>query len=46
MKTRTRCITLTFQARGGGTDLTLRHEGFAAAERRDSHNNGWTRNAG
>ena len=35
-------ITLTFKPAGGGTDLTLRHEGFAAAERRDSHNNGWT----
>jgi uncharacterized protein YndB with AHSA1/START domain len=35
-------ITLTFKAMDGGTDLTLLHEGFAAAERRDSHNNGWT----
>ena len=35
-------ITLTFKPAGGGTDLTLRHEGFAAVERRDSHNMGWT----
>jgi uncharacterized protein YndB with AHSA1/START domain len=35
-------ITLTFSAKGKGTELTLRHEGFAAAERRDSHQGGWT----
>ena len=35
-------LTLTFRAKGGGTELTLRHEGFANTERRDSHNNGWT----
>lgn len=35
-------ITLTFRAKGGGTELALHHEGFASAERRDSHNNGWT----
>lgn len=34
-------VTLTFKAAGGGTDLTLRHEGFAAIDRRDSHNGGW-----
>jgi len=35
-------ITLTFRAQGKGTQLTILHEGFAAPERRDSHNNGWT----
>ena len=35
-------ITLTFRAEGRGTQMTIHHEGFAAPERRDSHNNGWT----
>ena len=35
-------VTLTFAAKNGGTDLVLHHEGFAAPERRDSHNKGWT----
>jgi uncharacterized protein YndB with AHSA1/START domain len=35
-------LTLTFRARGKGTELTLRHEGFATPERRDSHNSGWS----
>lgn len=35
-------ITLSFRAKGAGTELTLRHEGFANAERRDSHKGGWT----
>ena len=35
-------ITLTFRALGKGTEMTLQHSGFANAERRDSHNNGWT----
>lgn len=35
-------VTLTFQPQGSGTRLTLHHEGFAAVERRDSHNGGWT----
>jgi len=35
-------ITLTFRAEGKGTQMTIHHEGFAAPERRDSHNNGWT----
>ena len=34
-------ITLTFRPKGNGTELHMRHEGFANAERRDSHNNGW-----
>ena len=35
-------ITLTFRAEGKGTLLTIHHQGCAAPERRDSHNNGWT----
>jgi uncharacterized protein YndB with AHSA1/START domain len=35
-------VTLTFKAAGNGTLMTMRHEGFSTAERRDSHNNGWT----
>jgi uncharacterized protein YndB with AHSA1/START domain len=35
-------ITLSFRAHGKGTEMTILHEGFAAADRRDSHNNGWT----
>ena len=34
-------ITLTFKAKGKGTEIHLRHEGFASAERRDGHNLGW-----
>jgi uncharacterized protein YndB with AHSA1/START domain len=35
-------VTLTFKPVGNGTEMTLEHTGFANAERRDSHNNGWT----
>ncbi len=35
-------ITLSFRAHGKSTELTLHHEGFANAERRDSHKGGWT----
>jgi uncharacterized protein YndB with AHSA1/START domain len=35
-------ITLTFKPKGKGTELHMRHEGFANKERRDSHNNGWS----
>jgi uncharacterized protein YndB with AHSA1/START domain len=35
-------FTLTFRAHGKGTELTLHHEGFANAVRRDSHKDGWT----
>lgn len=35
-------VSLTFRASGGGTDMTIRHSGFASAERRDNHNIGWT----
>ena len=34
-------ITLTFRERGGKTEMTLRHEGFATKESRDSHDQGW-----
>ena len=34
--------TLTFKASGKGTEMTMVHTGLANAERRDSHNNGWT----
>ena len=34
-------ITLTFRERGGKTEMTLRHEGFATKESRDSHDKGW-----
>ena len=34
-------ITLTFKAAGKGTDLHMRHEGFAGEEYRDNHNKGW-----
>jgi hypothetical protein len=35
-------MTLTLRAEGNGTEMTIHHKGFAAPERRDSHNNGWT----
>ena len=35
-------VTLTVAPSGNGTQMTLRHEGFANADRRDSHNNGWS----
>jgi uncharacterized protein YndB with AHSA1/START domain len=35
-------ITLTFKPKGKGTEIHMRHEGFANADRRDSHNRGWT----
>jgi glutathione S-transferase len=34
-------ITLIFRPKGKGTEIHLRHEGFAAVDRRDSHNAGW-----
>ena len=34
-------VTLIFRERGGKTEMTLRQEGFAAKESRDSHNQGW-----
>ncbi len=34
-------ITLSFRPAGTGTEMTIRHEGFSSAERRDSHVNGW-----
>jgi len=35
-------VTVTFRPAGQGTELTLLHEHFASAERRDSHEKGWT----
>jgi uncharacterized protein YndB with AHSA1/START domain len=35
-------LTLTFRAAGGGTDFTLRHEGFTTEGDRDAHNAGWS----
>ena len=35
-------LTLSFKPSGTGTELVLRHENFALAERRDSHHTGWT----
>jgi glutathione S-transferase len=35
-------ITLTFKPKGKGTEIHMRHEGFANAERRDSHQMGWS----
>jgi uncharacterized protein YndB with AHSA1/START domain len=35
-------VTLTFAARGGGTEMTLRHERFANRESLLSHRQGWT----
>ena len=34
-------ITLSFRPKGKGTEMHMRHEGFANAERRDGHNFGW-----
>ncbi|HWA29572.1 MAG TPA: SRPBCC domain-containing protein [Rhizomicrobium sp.] len=39
---RTSTITLTFQALGDKTKLTLRQEGLKTVENRDGHNKGWT----
>ena len=35
-------ITVEFEQQGEATLVTLTHEGFAAAEARDSHDQGWT----
>ena len=35
-------VTLSFRAVDGKTELTLKHEGFQSAERRDGHQHGWT----
>jgi uncharacterized protein YndB with AHSA1/START domain len=34
-------VTLTFKAKGAGTEMTLTHEGFLDQEARDRHNGGW-----
>lgn len=35
-------VSLRFHPVGSGTEMTIRHEGFSAPERRDSHRQGWT----
>jgi len=35
-------VTLSFAEKGGSTELTLVHSGFATATDRDNHNRGWT----
>ena len=35
-------ITLDFKPEDNGTKLTIRHEGFSTAVRRDGHVRGWT----
>lgn len=35
-------VTVLFADRGGRTELTLEHTGFATADARDSHQGGWT----
>lgn len=35
-------VTLTFKDKGGSTEMTLVHSGFATIEARDAHNGGWT----
>lgn len=35
-------LTLTFREQGGGTQIELLHEGFAAKEMADKHEQGWT----
>ena len=39
-------VTLTFRAAGKGTDMTLLHEGFPDADRRDRHVDGWNNTLG
>ena len=35
-------VTVTLKDVEGGTEMTLRHEGFAAAAMRDGHSHGWS----
>ena len=35
-------VTLVFKDKGGSTEMTLVHSGFATVEARDAHNGGWT----
>jgi uncharacterized protein YndB with AHSA1/START domain len=35
-------VTVVFEERGGGTEVTVRHERFPDAETRDRHDEGWT----
>jgi uncharacterized protein YndB with AHSA1/START domain len=34
-------VTVTFKAKGAGTELMLTHEGFVAVEDAERHENGW-----
>jgi uncharacterized protein YndB with AHSA1/START domain len=34
-------VTVTFKARGAGTEMTLTHEGFTATEDAERHEKGW-----
>ncbi len=34
-------MTLSFEAKGAATQITLRHAKFASDESRDSHEKGW-----
>jgi uncharacterized protein YndB with AHSA1/START domain len=35
-------VTITFNAKGDGTELVFRHEGFIDEKARDDHKGGWT----
>ena len=35
-------VTITFNAKGGGTEFVFRHEGFMNEKARDDHKGGWT----
>jgi uncharacterized protein YndB with AHSA1/START domain len=35
-------VTITFNAKGDGTELVFRHEGFINEKVRDQHKGGWT----
>jgi uncharacterized protein YndB with AHSA1/START domain len=35
-------VTVTFKAKGAGTEMTLTHEGFLNEDQHDRHNGGWT----
>lgn len=35
-------VTITFKAKGAGTEMTLVHEGFPSSQDCDRHNGGWS----
>lgn len=35
-------VTVSFKAKGAGTEMTLVHQGFIAEDLRDQHNYGWS----